>query len=265
MTLSGMVPSIDLKLAAAGLFAGVIIGLTGMGGGAVLTPLLVLVFKVPPLAAVSSDLVVSLAIKPVGALVHARHKTVRTDIVRRLALGSIPMAFAGAVILDRIGRRGSEHIVELALGVTLVTAALALVLRIVMNSRARVEPFDLGSPLRAVPTLLVGAVGGLAVGLTSVGSGSLMIVLLMWIYPRLSSAELVGTDLAQAIPLVGSAVLGHLLFGDVRLAIVGSVVIGALPGVWFGGQLSARAPDRLVRPALAAVLAASGLKLLRFI
>src|SRR5437660_207028 len=109
---------------------------------------------------------------------------------------------------------------------------------------------------------LTGMAGGLIVGLSSVGSGSLMIVMLLALYPTLSASELVGTDLVQAIPLVGAAALGHLLFGDFRLGLTGSLLLGAVPGVYAGAQVSSRAPDRLLRPVLVVVLAASGLKLL---
>jgi hypothetical protein len=113
-----------------------------------------------------------------------------------------------------------------------------------------------------VPTLCIGLAGGLIVGLSSVGSGSLMIVMLLTLYPSLSASQLVGTDLVQAIPLVGAAALGHLLFGDFRLAVTGSLLVGALPGVYVGARVSSRAPDGLIRPELIVVLAASALKLL---
>jgi uncharacterized membrane protein YfcA len=113
-----------------------------------------------------------------------------------------------------------------------------------------------------VATVLVGAAGGLVVGMTSVGSGSLMIVMLMLLYPALTSSELVGTDLVQAIPLVGSAALGHVLFGDFRLDLTTSLLVGCLPGVYLGARVSSRAREAVIRPALAVILLASGLKLL---
>jgi uncharacterized protein len=251
----------DPLMSLAGLVIGFVIGLTGMGGGALLTPVLVLFFHVPTLAAVSSDLVVSLMVKPVGALVHHRHRTVRTDIFRWLAAGSIPTAFAGSAALQLAGAESLNAWLQVALGVTLLLAASGMVVR----SRLRRTPAANGdraaSPLRPIPTLMIGIAGGLIVGLTSVGSGSLMIVVLMWVYPRLGTAELVGTDLAQAVPLVASAALGHLLFGDVRFAIVGSLLMGALPGVWLGSRVSSQGRDALVRPVLIAILGATGLKL----
>jgi uncharacterized protein len=242
----------------AGIVVGFVVGLTGMGGGALLTPMLVLLFRVPALAAVSSDLVVSLIIKPVGALVHHRQRTVRTDIFRWLAMGSVPSAFAGAVVLNVVGASSVNDRLKVALGVTLIVAAIGMVVRSRMQSS---HTSGGPSPVRKVPTLLIGMVGGFIVGITSVGSGSLMIVVLMYVYPRLATAELVGTDLAQAVPLVASAALGHLLFGDVRLTIVGSLLLGALPGVYLGSRVSSRGREGFVRPVLIAVLGATGLKL----
>jgi uncharacterized membrane protein YfcA len=249
-------------MAVAGLMVGGVVGLTGMGGGALLTPILVLVFKVPTLAAVSSDLVVSLVIKPVGALVHHRQRTIRTDVFRWLAFGSIPSAFIGSALIHALGGSRIDERLKLLIGITLLMAAVGMIVR----SRLRrhdgsAEP----SPVRPLLTLSIGVFGGLLVGLTSVGSGSLMIVLLMWAYPRLGTAELVGTDLAQAVPLVASAALGHVLFGDVKMAVVGSLLVGALPGVWLGSQVSSRGNSRVVRPILVAVLAGTGLKLVGII
>lgn len=262
---------------AAGLVVGLAIGLTGVGGGALLTPIVVLLLGVPPAAAVSSDVVVSLAVKPVGSAVHLRHGSARLDITKWLAAGSVPAAFSGVLLLRFVGADSSE-LLQPALGFALVVAAGALITRAAITRRRSTLPalvpgggggggglgiaVDERSPVRPVPTLVVGALGGLLVGLTSVGAGSLMLVLLTVLYPRLSTAELVGTDLVQAVPLVASAALGHLLFGDVRFALATSLIIGALPGVYVGARLSSRAPDRITRPILATVLAASGLKLM---
>ena len=255
--------SFDLPLALGGLLAGTIVGLTGMGGGAVLTPLLVLAFGIDPVSAVSNDLLVSLAIKPFGAGVHFRHGTVRWDIVTWLAVGSVPGAFAGAVLFDIVMGPRSGTLVRAVLGGALLAAASGMVVRMVMARRSStsvgpVEP----SPVRRVPTVAIGLFVGVLVGLTSIGSGSLAIVLLLFTYPRLSMAELVGTDLAQAVPLVASAALGHVLFGSVHLPLVASLLVGALPGVIIGSRLSARAPDRVMRPAVTGMLFFTGLKLL---
>jgi uncharacterized protein len=251
----------DPMIALAGLVVGFTVGLTGMGGGALMTPIMVILFRVDVLAAVSSDLVVSLIMKPVGGAVHLNRGTVRKDIALWLCIGSVPAAFLGVLMLRLLGPGGLDSVLKRALGVALLASAASIVLRRQIDRR-RAEGWDPGpAVLKKGPTMAIGAAGGLIVGLTSVGSGSLIIVMLLFLYPGLRSRELVGTDLIQAIPLVASAALGHLLFGDVRLGLTTSLVVGAVPGVYAGARLSSRAPDKVVRPTLFAVLLASGLKL----
>ncbi len=251
-------------IALAGLIVGVVIGLTGMGGGALMTPVLVIFFHITPSAAISSDVVASFFMKPVGAGVHVRKRTVNWALVQWLAIGSVPAAFMGAYIVDNIASNGFENRVKEILGVVLLVAASAMLVKIAVQSRRGSAPDTLLDRrlVRPVPTLLIGAIGGFIVGMTSVGSGSLMIVALMLLYPTLSSREMVGTDLVQAIPLVGAAALGHILFGHLALGLTASVLIGAIPGVYLGAHVSARASDRYIRPVLVAVLTISALKLL---
>lgn len=244
-----------------GLIAGLAIGLTGMGGGVLLTPIMVLFLGVPPNVAVSNDLLISLAVKPVGAFAHGRAGTVRRDIVWRLAIGSVPAAFVGSVLVNTLFTGKSEQLKYL-IGGALLLAAVMMIIRIVTRGRVGDRPEDEGRPnLRPIPTIAIGVIGGLLVGMTSVGSGSLMLVLMTMLYPTLSGKTLVGTDLAQAIPLVASAVAGHLLFGDIRLSIVLPVLLGAFPGVWLGSHWSVRMPDRALRPVLLVLVGASGLRL----
>lgn len=255
----------DPSLALAGLLVGFTVGLTGMGGGALMTPILVLVFHVDPLTAVSSDLVASFVMKPVGAAVHLKHGTVDLRMVKWLALGSVPSAFAGVLILQSLGEgSGLQDTIKRLLGVALLVAASTIVAKSVVAARrsSAIVASVADVAIRPLPTLAIGLVGGLVVGMTSVGSGSLMIVLLLLLYPSLRASQLVGTDLVQAIPLVGAASLGHVLFGDFRLGLTTSLLVGALPAVYVGARLSAKAPDRLIRPVLVVVLAASALKLL---
>lgn len=267
--------NIDPLLAIASFGIGIVVGLTGMGGGALMTPVLVLFFNVPPLTAVSSDLVASAVMKPVGSVVHLRRGTVNLGLVKWLCVGSIPGAFSGVLIARALGTgQQVQDLIRLALGVALLLAAAGLTvrayIRLVEHARrrdGRAEPLPQGRPsviLRPLPTVVLGAVGGIVVGLTSVGSGSLIIIALMALYPTLKASELVGTDLVQAVPLVASAALGHILFGDFRLDLTTSLLVGCIPGVWVGAQLSARASGGLVRRALALVLLASALKLLNF-
>ena len=263
----------DLPLAIAALGIGIVVGLTGMGGGALMTPVLVLFFDVLPLTAVSSDLVASAVMKPVGSVVHLRRGTVHLGLVKWLCAGSVPAAFAGVLVARTLG--GGEQVqavIRSALAIALLFSAGGLMVRayIRLAEHARVRdgraaPLPQGRPhvdVRRFPLVLVGILGGLVVGMTSVGSGSLIIIALMALYPRLTASELVGTDLVQAVPLVASAALGHILFGDFQLALTTSLLVGSIPGVWIGAHLSARAPGGLVRRALGFVLLASALKLL---
>ena len=252
-----------LDIALAGLVVGFVIGLTGMGGGALMTPVLVVFFHVPASAAISSDVVASFFLKPIGGGVHIRKRTVNWGIVRWLAIGSVPAAFLGSYVIDRVASQGLDNRVKQILGFTLLLAAAAMVVKIVVQRHRRsTDELLQPSQIRPLPTLLIGVAGGFIVGMTSVGSGSLMIVMLMLLYPALTSREMVGTDLVQAIPLVGAAALGHLLFGHFQLDLATSVLVGAIPGVYLGAHVSARASDRYVRPALVAVLTISSLKLL---
>jgi uncharacterized membrane protein YfcA len=251
---------------------GFTVGLTGMGGGALMTPLLVLVFNVNPGTAVSSDLLASLVMKPIGATVHLRTGTVSWPLAGWLALGSVPSAFAGVFVLRQLGEGESvTHSIKELLGWALIVAAISMVARAVLSARERrrgaaAAPISLATDLsvKRVATILVGVAGGFVVGMTSVGSGSLMMVMLLLLYPRLTAKQLVGTDLVQAIPLVGSATLSHLFFGHVDFGLTGTLLLGSIPGVYLGARVSSRAPDAVIRPVLVVVLMASALKLLDF-
>jgi uncharacterized protein len=263
---------IDWGIVLASVIVGLTVGLTGMGGGALMTPILLIFFGISPTTAVSSDLVAAMAMKPVGGGVHVRRKTVRWELVRWLCVGSIPTAFAGVFLLHATGDSDRiEEITKIFLGVTLTLAAAAMIFKAWLQSRrsaqaraGRRATLDTAGTIKVkVPiTILVGAVGGLLVGLTSVGSGSIVIVCLMLLYPELRGAQLVGTDLVQAVPLVASAAIAHILVGDFELGLTTSILIGALPAVYVGARMSSRAPDGVIRPALVFVLLASALKLL---
>ena len=261
---------------ATGLVGGLAIGLTGMGGGAVLTPVL-LALGVPASTAVGSDLVASLFIKPVAGSVHASAKTVRWDLVRWLCVGSIPAGLAGSLLSNRL-TGSNEGTLKRLIGTTLVVAALAMFARSLLAARdARATRYaEVGSstppvtpadtkPLkptaRPALTIALGVVGGLLVGLTSVGSGSLMVVVMSLLYPRLSPKSLVGTDIVQAVPLVAAAAFGHVLLGNFQLGLTGALLIGGIPGAWVGARLSSGRATRVVRPALIMLLVATGAKL----
>lgn len=270
-----------------GLAGGFAIGLTGMGGGAVLTPVL-LALGVPPSTAVGSDLLASLFIKPVAGAVHSSAKTVRWDLVRWLSLGSVPAALGGSLLSSRLTNNG-EGALKQAIGATLLLAAAAMFVRATQGYRnARrgagtdhshtahdnaLAPTGtkgssgaavlglLGGEARPLLTIALGSLGGFLVGLTSVGSGSLMVVLLTLLYPKLSPKALVGTDIVQAVPLVAAAALGHVLTGSFRLGLTTALLLGGIPGALIGARLSSGRATRIVRPVLITLLMATGAKL----
>jgi uncharacterized protein len=242
---------------------GLLVGMTGAGGGALMTPMLILLFGVKAPSAISSDLVAAVLMRPVGAVVHMRKGTVNYRMVGWLALGSVPMAFLGAFLLHVLGSGSAAPThVEQALGAALLTGAAAMVIRWVMDVRGGQDRAAALRDLvvRPLPTVAIGMIGGVIVGLTSVGSGSLMIVLLLFLYPMISANRLVGTDLTQAVPLTLAAALGALVFGHVEFGVTISIILGSVPAVLVGSLLSSRAPDRYIRPVITYVIFASGLK-----
>lgn len=255
----------DWTMALGSFLVAIIVGLTGMGGGALMTPMLVTFFGVSPLAAVSSDLVAAAVMKPVGSAVHYRQGTINMRLVGWLCAGSVPAAFSGVLLAKALGHGDSvEDLISKAMGVALMIAAIGLVLRAYLAHRGRAGGAGDETPevtVRPVPTVLIGIVGGLVVGITSVGSGSLIIVALLALYPTLKANQLVGTDLLQAVPLVFAAAIGHLLFGDFRMEVTAALLVGSIPGVYLGSKVSSRAPGGLIRRVLALVLVASSLKM----
>ncbi|HYB16457.1 MAG TPA: sulfite exporter TauE/SafE family protein [Streptosporangiaceae bacterium] len=186
---------LDLYVVLGGAVVGLLVGLTGAGGGALMTPMLILLFSVKPVAAISSDLVAAVVMRPVGAAVHLHKGTVNLGLVGWMTLGSVPMAFLGAFILRQLGNSSADQKnVEIALGIALLAGAAAMVVRFILDRRSvRPRTGSLSEvTVRPALTLLIGMTGGLIVGMTSVGSGSLMIVLLLFAYPMLSAGRLAG-------------------------------------------------------------------------
>jgi len=261
---------VSLSIVIAGLIVGLLVGMTGAGGGALMTPILILLFGVTPSSAVSSDIVASAIMKPFGGAVHFRKGTVHMGLVAWLCLGSVPAAFAGVFIDHALGSgKAMQTNIEYAMGAAIILAAAAMIVRMLMDSAGwRKTPEDDGEggdakvPVKRLLTVAIGVFGGLLVGITSVGAGSLMIVLLMIVYPQMSMRRLVGTDIVQSIPLVGSAAIGHALFGGLQFGVTAAIALGGIPGVLAGSWLSSRASNFLLRPILAFVLTASALKLL---
>ena len=242
---------------------GFLVGMTGAGGGALMTPMLILLFGVTPSAAISSDLVAAVVMRPIGAGVHWKKGTVNRSLVGWMVLGSVPSAFLGAYLLHLMGNaKAAQENIELALGAALLLGSAGMVLRYFLDRRTG-ERRTAGVHeivTRPLPTVMIGVFGGIIVGMTSVGSGSLMIVLLLFLYPMIGANQLVGTDLTQAVPLTAAAALGALAFGHVEFGVTLSLIIGSVPAVLVGSLISSSVPDRYIRPVITFVVFASGLK-----
>jgi hypothetical protein len=254
---------IDPYIVLGSAIVGLLVGMTGAGGGALMTPMLILLFGITPSTAIASDLVAAVVMRPIGALVHLRAGTVNLRLVRWMVLGSVPAAFLGAYLLRLMGdSKAAQGNIEKALGAALLVGAAAMALRFLLDRRAGRSRTALVDELQPRPllTVAIGVIGGVIVGITSVGSGSLMIILLLFLYPTIGASQLVGTDLTQAVPLTVAAALGALLFGHVQFGVTGSLILGSVPAVLVGSLLSSSVPDRYIRPAIAFVIFASGLK-----
>jgi uncharacterized membrane protein YfcA len=255
----------DFKVSLLGFVVGVLVGLTGMGGGAVMTPMLILLGWARPVIAVGTDLVWGSLTKAFGAFVHYRQQTVDFKIVKRLALGSIPGALLGLALLAYLRTQGGDamdKVVVRMLGIALMCVALTLLFRTFRGSRAKP-----GNDLAAFKgpwwvTSVLGAVVGFLVSLTSVGSGSLIIACLVVIYPNTPLRRIVGSDIVHALFLVGVSALGHLGIGSINAPLLGGLLIGSIPGVWLGSKMSAHFPEKVLRPVLATTLLFLGYKLL---
>jgi uncharacterized membrane protein YfcA len=251
----------------AGFTVGMLVGLTGVGGGSLMTPILVLLVGTAPAVAVGTDLWFAASTKLVGGALHHRRGGVDWQVVRRLALGSLPAAGATLWWLHDAGA-GERHSSSLvtALGVVLVATAAATLAKSWLHGRGRES--RLGSPeafrrVQAPATVAAGAVLGVLVTLTSVGAGALGTVMLVYLYPlRMTPARLVGTDIVHAIPLTVVAGLGHLWLGNVEFGLLGQLLLGSVPGIVVGSLLSTRVPEAWLRTAIALVLTAVGTKLL---
>ena len=252
---------LDIYLILGSAVVGVLVGMTGMGGGALMTPMLVLLFGVAPSSAISSDLVAALFMKPAGVAIHWRRRTVQKEIVKYLCIGSVPAAFLGTYAMHLMGNSASaEHGLQVLLGIALVLGAASMILRSFLTRR-HVAPSE-HLTVRPLPTVLVGVGAGFMVGLTSVGAGSLLVVSLLALYPRFRSDQLVGTDLTQSVPLTLGATAGTLIFGHVTFALTASIIVGSVPAVILGSLFSSRGTTPVIRPMITGVVLLSGLKYL---
>ena len=258
---------VSVSIVIAGLIVGVLVGMTGAGGGALMTPILILVFGVTPSAAVSSDLVASAIMRPFGGGIHFKRGTVHMGLVGWLSLGSVPAAFAGVFIDRALGSgRTMQQNIDYAMGAAVFLAAAAMIVKLLLDSATQ-RPDDLAEAapeivVKRVLTVAIGVFGGLLVGVTSVGAGSLMMILIMMLHPRMPMRHLVGTFIVQSVPPVVSAAVGHAVFGGLELGLTAAITVGSVPGVIVGSWLSSRASNLVLKPTLAFVLMASALKLL---
>ncbi|RJX71225.1 sulfite exporter TauE/SafE family protein [Tsuneonella suprasediminis] len=254
---------IDLAHAMAGLLVGVLVGLTGVGGGSLMTPLLVLMFGVAPQTAVGTDLLFAAVTKTVGVGVHHGRQTIDWKIVRRLAIGSIPAALLTLMALNTFGQLGknTSHMVLIVLGVLLLITSVGLLFQRRLMTYGATHQFA-HSTHSFAPTVALGAVLGLLVTITSVGAGAIGATILLLLYRRIPVARIVGSDIAHAVPLALIAGAGHWLLGSVDFALLLTLLIGSIPGVIAGSLLSSHAPERLLQLVLAAILAVSGVRLL---
>jgi uncharacterized membrane protein YfcA len=250
-----------------GLGVGLMVGLTGVGGGALMTPILVLLFGVAPASAIGTDLWFAALTKIAGGALHHSRGTVDWEVMRRLALGSLPTSVITLVWLHTSGASQFQSALLLqALGGVLLLTAVAMVLKRRTHALGRAlrntapEAFKAAQPAM---TVVAGAILGFLVTLTSIGAGALGAVMLVYLYPiRMTPARLVGTDIVHAIPLTILAGTGHALLGNVNLPMLGMLLLGSVPGVLIGAHFSTRAPEGLIRPAIAIVLLAVGTKML---
>lgn len=257
---------IDLFFTLSGFVVGFIVGLTGVGGGSLMTPILVLGFGIKPVIAVGTDLLYAAITKCGGIWVHHRRGTIMWKIVGLMSLGSLPASAMTILLLKRFNAQGIDYssLITSTLGIALIATSLVLLFKRQLLEFSRRERFEavraVHRRLKSPITVAVGAVIGVLVTLSSVGAGALGAATLFFIYPRLPAATIVGTDLAHAVPLTTVAGLGHSHLGTVDLVLLGSLLVGSLPGIYLGSNLGIRLPDHFVRPILASMLLIIGLR-----
>ena len=257
-----------LSIVTVGFLVGVVVGLTGMGGGALMTPALILLGFADATAVVTADLTAAAVYKSGGAAMHARHGAPNLKLAGWLITGSVPMAFIAPFAFHRVVGEGEQlqSALKLAIGIALLFAAATYALRLYLQLRAvnrgAHRPDD-NPAIRPIPTILVGALGGGLVGITSVGSGSVIMIALLMLYPGLSALRLVGTDLVQAVPLVLAAAISNIVVNHgVNLSLLIPLVIGSLPGSMLGSRIAPKVPQSWIRRGIVVVLVMSGLALL---
>src|SRR5687768_2441360 len=252
---------------AAGFLVGIVVGLTGMGGGALMTPALLFLGVGEAATVVTADLTAAAVYKTGGAIVHKREGSPNMRLAMWLMIGSIPMALLGPHLVAYFTDDTEElnHVLIISIGFALLLAAATYALRLYVNLRrvrSGTHVHDDNPAIRIVPTLLVGMLGGLLVGITSVGSGSVIMIALLMLYPGLSAVKLVGTDLVQAVPLVLAAAISNIALNGLDWDILIPLVIGSVPGTLIGARIAPRVPQSFIRRGIVVVLTMSGVALL---
>ena len=241
---------------ASGFGVGLLVGMTGVGGGSLMTPLLILLFGIHPSTAVGTDLLYAAATKAGGSVVHGWSRSIHWPAVIRLACGSIPASVLTLVVMWQLGLTGASgrSLVNLVLCFALLLTAVSLIFRksILERYRRRLEQVDTGTTI--VATVLAGAALGVLVSISSVGAGAVGVTALLLLYPRLPMASVVGSDIAHAVPLTLVAGIGHWALGEIDWHLMGVLLIGSLPGIMVGSYSAVRVPERVLRLALAAIL-----------
>jgi uncharacterized protein len=255
-----------LGVVAAGFFVGVVVGLTGMGGGALMTPALIFLGVGDAATVVTADLTAAAVYKTGGAVVHKREGSPHMRLAVWLVVGSVPTALLGPHLISWVAPPGElDRTLKLCIGFALLFAASTYALRLYLNlrrMRTGRHATDDDPVVRPVPTLLVGALGGLLVGITSVGSGSVIMIALLMLYPGLSAVRLVGTDLVQAVPLVLAAAVSNIALHGLDWAIFIPLIVGSVPGTVLGGLIAPRVRQSVIRRGIVIVLTMSGIALL---
>jgi uncharacterized membrane protein YfcA len=259
-----LLTSFNPLYALSGLVVGVLVGLTGVGGGSLMTPLLVLAFGVHPTTAVGTDLLYAAATKTVGTGVHGFKRTVQWGIVGRLAIGSVPATAITLWVLSQQTKHAAtvNTLITTSLGWALIVTAVAILFRKAIVGFVLKHTGELEPGRATALTILLGAVLGVLVSLTSVGAGALGMTVLLILYPKMDVAKLVGSDIAHAVPLTLLAGLGHWMMGSVDASLLVSLLSGSIPGIIIGSLLAARTPDGVLRPVLAGTLVLVGAKML---
>jgi len=248
--------SINYLYSVSGFFVGLLVGLTGVGGGALMTPLLILLFGIQPATAVGTDLLYAAATKTAGSLVHGWNRTIDWRVVRRLAAGSVPMTIVTIFALSRldINSSAARDLITSALTIALFITALMLIFRKRIAARYTTRITALPPARVAVLTVIVGGVLGVLVSLTSVGAGAIGVTALVLLYPNLPTSRIVGSDIVHAVPLALAAGAGHWYLGSVDWAVFLSLIVGSIPGILIGSYAAPRIPDTALRMVLAATL-----------